>query len=89
MQVVYARYRFTDGASARVALDTDISVVAVNPARLSCPPRADSLPWAVFEYKGQGTDLPARLRPVTRLGARRSAFSKYLACYEHVTRRIA
>jgi VTC domain len=89
MQMVYARHRFTDGASARVALDTDISVVAVNPARLSCPPRADSLPWAVFEYKGHGADLPARLGPVTRLGARRSAFSKYLACYEHVTRRIA
>jgi hypothetical protein len=88
MQVVYARHRFTDGASARVALDTDISVEAINPARLSCPPRADSLPWAVFEYKGHGVDLPARLAPVTRLGARRFAFSKYLACYEHVTRRV-
>jgi hypothetical protein len=88
MRVVYARHRFTDARSARVAVDTDIAVVAVNPARLSCPPRPDSLPWVVFEYKGHGADLPAWLAPVTRLGARRSAFSKYLACYEHVTRRI-
>ena len=53
MQVIYARDRFTDAGPARIALDTDISIVAVNPERLSCPPRADSLPWAVFEYKGR------------------------------------
>jgi VTC domain len=88
LRVVYTRSRFTDARTARLAMDTDISVAAVNPARLSCPPRIESLPWAVFEYKGHGADLPAQLAPVTRLGARRSAFSKYLACYEHVTRRI-
>jgi hypothetical protein len=89
MRVVYTRYRFTDGHSARLALDTDVAAVAVNPGRLSSPARPDPLPWAVFEYKGREAGLPARLAPVTRLGARRSAFSKYVACYEHVTRRIA
>jgi len=40
----------------------------------------------VFEYKGVGRDLPARLAPVTRFGARRGSMSKYLACYQLVTR---
>jgi hypothetical protein len=88
MRVVYARYRFTDARRARIAIDTGITVAAVNPGRLSCPPRLDSLPWAVFEYKGPGADLPPELAPITRLGARRTAFSKYLACYAHVTRRL-
>ena len=33
-------------------------------------------------------NFPAWLAPVTRFGARRTSFSKYLACYEHVTRHI-
>jgi hypothetical protein len=88
MRLAYARYRFVDPFGARVSLDTGIAVQAVNTARLHAAARADVLPWAVFEYKGQVPDLPAHLAAVTRFGARRSAFSKYLACYEHVTRQV-
>ena len=86
MRLAYARFRFVDAAGARISVDTGIVVKEVNPRRLHATARADALPWAVFEYKGQGLDLPAHLGPVARFGARRSAFSKYLACYEHVTR---
>lgn len=88
MRLAYARYRFADTGGGRVTFDTDIAVEAVNPARLHAPARHGSLPCSVFEYKGHGPDLPLHLAPVTRLGGRRSSFSKYLACYEHVTRQI-
>jgi hypothetical protein len=86
LRLAYARYRYVDAAGARISLDAGIVVQAVNPARLHAPARPDALPYAVFEYKGHGLDLPVHVAPVTRLGARRSAFSKYLACYQHVTR---
>ena len=40
----------------------------------------------VFEYKSRSFDLPPHLGPIVRFGARRTAFSKYLACYQAVTR---
>ena len=86
MRLSYARYRFVDALGARVSMDGTIAVEAVNPGRLHAPARMDTLPWSVFEYKGHQPDLPPHLAAVTRFGARRSAFSKYLACYEHVTR---
>lgn len=86
LRLTYARYRYTDGAAGRLALDTDLTVDAVNPARVASPARRDPLPLAVFECKAAGQDLPARLAPLVRFGARRSSFSKYLACYQHVTR---
>jgi hypothetical protein len=86
MRLAYARHRFLDGTGARISVDTGILVKEVNPGRLHATARPDALPWAVFEYKGQRLDLPAHLGAVARFGARRSAFSKYLACYEHVTR---
>jgi VTC domain len=85
LRLAYARHRYLDARGARISLDAGIVVQAVNPARLHAPARPDPLPHAVFEYKGHGPDLPAHVAPVTRLGARRSAFSKYLACYQHVT----
>jgi hypothetical protein len=88
IRLAYARYRFVDPRGARISLDTEIAVQAVNPARLHAPVRRGSLPHSIFEYKGHGPELPAHLAPVTRLGARRTAFSKYLACYEHVTRQV-
>jgi hypothetical protein len=86
LRLSYARYRFVDAFGGRVSVDSTIAVDAVNPGRVHAPARMDTLPWSVFEYKGHQPDLPAFLAPVTRFGARRSAFSKYLACYEHVTR---
>ena len=86
LRLAYARHRYVDARGARISLDAGIVVQAVNPARLHAPARRDALRYAVFEYKGHGQDVPAHVAPVTRLGARRSAFSKYLACYQHVTR---
>jgi len=88
MRLAYARSRFVDSLGARVSLDTGIAVQAVHTGRLHAPARPDVLPWTVFEYKGQVPDLPVHLSVITRFGARRSAFSKYLACYEHVTRQV-
>jgi hypothetical protein len=86
MRLQYGRWRFLDRPGARITLDTDIAVIDVNPARLQAPVRLGTLPVAVFEYKGTAPDLPRHLAPLARLGARRTAFSKYLVCYEHVTR---
>jgi hypothetical protein len=86
LRLAYTRHRYVDARGARLSLDAGIVVQAVNPARLHAPPRPDPLPYAVFEYKGLGVDVPAHVAPVTRLGARRAAFSKYLACYQHVSR---
>jgi hypothetical protein len=41
---------------------------------------------AVFEYKSRSFELPSHLAPIVRFGGRRTAFSKYLACYQAVTR---
>jgi hypothetical protein len=88
MRLAYARHRFVDPRGARISLDSDIGVQAVNPARLHAPARRGSLAYSILEYKGHGPQLPAHLAPMTRLGARRTSFSKYLACYEHVTRQV-
>jgi hypothetical protein len=88
LRLAYARHRFVDRLGARVSVDTEIVVQAVNHARLHAPARLGALAWAVFECKGRSANLPAHLAPIARFGARRSSFSKYLACYEHVTRRV-
>jgi hypothetical protein len=84
--LTYTRHRFDDPASgARVTIDSDIRAAGVNVAMVPghAPVALDNL---VFEYKGGAFDLPAHLAPVVRFGARRQAFSKYLACYQAVTR---
>jgi hypothetical protein len=86
LQLAYARHRFVDAFGARVSVDTEIEVRAVSHARLRVPGPPGVLRWSVFEYKGHAANLPPHLAPVARFGARRAAFSKYLACYEHVTR---
>jgi hypothetical protein len=84
----YARYRFVDpAAAAHVTVDEGIRVTATNGHRLV--PHADgALPIAVFEWKGGRPDLPWYLGSVVQFGARRGAFSKYLACYQLVTRLV-
>lgn len=84
--LTYTRHRFDDPASgARVTIDSAIQAVGVNLAMVAghVPVGLDEV---VFEYKGGGFDLPAHLGPIVRFGARRKAFSKYLACYQAVTR---
>ena len=86
LRLRYVRHRLLDAASrTRVTVDEGVTVDALNPARLHGRIPA-TMPWAVFEYKGAGCDLPPRLAPITRFGARRGSQSKYLACYQLVTR---
>ena len=80
------RHRYVDVVSdARITIDSDIQAAAVNIAMVSgyAPVAIDAL---VFEYKSRSFDLPTHLHGLIRFGARRQAFSKYLACYQAVTR---
>jgi hypothetical protein len=81
----YVRHRFVDPrTSSRLTVDEAISVDRVNPQRLRGR-SSGRLPVAVVEYKGRHVDLPGHLAALLRFDARRSAFSKYLACWQHVT----
>ena len=84
--VRYVRHRFTEAAhAARVTIDEGIGLdrLNANRARGRMP---GVFPHAVFEYKGRLADPPPALLPVVRFGARRGSSSKYLACYQHLTR---
>ena len=86
LTLTYTRHRFDDPApGARVTIDSDIRATGVNVAMVQghAPVALDDV---VFEYKGGSFDLPEHLSPIVRFGARRTAFSKYLACYQAVTR---
>ena len=75
----YVRARYFDGQSGtRVALDRDLAVTEAHPA-LRPRPLPTELPWAVVEWKGTSPELSSSLRALTRFGARRHSFSKYLA----------
>ena len=86
--LTYARYRFVDSAAAaHVTVDEGIRVTATNTARLTYH-GVDAPGVAVLEWKGHAPDLPPHLAPAVRFGARRASFSKYLACYQLVTRLV-
>ena len=88
VQLKYRRDRFVEPASrARVSLDGDIAATEVNPAICSV---ADPSPLrvAVLEVKGGVDELPLALRPMLQLGARKTSFSKFMAVYLHMTRRV-
>jgi hypothetical protein len=79
--VRYLRRRFVEPLSgSRVALDTAISVERVNRRFLGYvhPVPLDA---TVVEVKNRSGELPASLRSLLRLGARRASFSKYGACF--------
>lgn len=79
--VRYLRRRFVEPLTgSRVALDTAISVDRVNRRFLGY---VHPLPLAatVVEVKNRTGELPANLRSLLRLGARRASFSKYQACF--------
>ena len=83
LRIRYTRDRFVDRATGvRISLDTRITVPAVNRELV---PSVNPLPLhtAVVEVKGQVTELPPILRNLTALGGRKTAFSKYRACYDH------
>jgi hypothetical protein len=80
----YLRCRYSDRTGARVTLDSDIRIEALNRSLLATPVPPTALPTAVFEYKGRVMELPGYLKPVERFGARKGSFSKYLACFEHL-----
>ena len=86
LTVQYDRFRFVDRASGtRVSLDCAICCPATS-RRVTTAPNPRPLDLAVLEVKGRTPMLPVSLQPLTALGARRASFSKYFACYRHVTR---
>ena len=88
MLIRYRRDRFVEPLSrSRVSLDADIAAAAVNPTFVSA---ADCTPLgtAVLEVKGTSDELPWRCARSCTSAARKSSFSKFLAVYAHVTRRI-
>ena len=88
MLIRYRRDRYTEPASqSRISLDSDISAAAVNPAMV---PTADLSPLrtAVLEAKGPGDELPRALHALLGFGIRKQSFSKFLAVYAHMTRRV-
>ncbi len=88
LQIRYRRDRFIEPVSrARVSLDGDIAATAINPAIFSFADYS-AIESAVLEVKGHADHLPIALHPLLQLGARKASFSKFLAIYAHVTRRI-
>jgi hypothetical protein len=79
LRMRYVRSRFLDLVTpTRIALDRNITVTAVHP-RLAAGPLPAVLQSAIVEWKGPSPELPPALRVLTRLGARRQSYSKYLA----------
>lgn len=84
-QISYTRRRFIDPLTgARLCVDQDIHVPRTNPLMIS-KTRPTFLPVGVIEYKQKGDDLPDWLTQINTFQGRRMAFSKYLACFQHIT----
>ena len=80
IEISYRRFRYIDPLSgARLSLDTDISALRRNIAP-NYRRAAQLLPVAVFECKEKTGLLPEWLHQITAFGAKKAAFSKYLAC---------
>ncbi len=85
-QISYTRRRFLDPLSgARLSVDYDINVPRVNPMVVKGRSNPLILKTAVFEYKSDKTGIPDFLQPITSFGCRKSSFSKYSTCYQHIT----
>lgn len=88
-RIDYRRMRFVEPATrANLCLDYDIHVPCSN-RRLVRHHDPRRLGQGVFEIKGRSAALPPALRPLVKLGCRKQAFSKYLACYERLTDAMA
>jgi len=86
-QITYKRFRYIDPYSgSRICFDFDIYSPRTN--RIMTPYTGSAmLQTAVFEVKGGESELPVSLYPLTDMGLRKAAFSKYSACYQKLTRR--
>ena len=85
-KIDYKRLRFIEPLKGvRLSLDYDICTPAINWQML---PRTNpfQLQTAVFEMKGNLTQLPDILHQLTALGCRKESFSKYSACYKKIMR---
>ncbi len=82
--ITYKRRRFIEiMTGARLSIDYDISAPCVNRQVLTRQNPA-RLQNAVFELKGNLTELPDVLTQLTALGCRKESFSKYLNCYKNI-----
>lgn len=86
-QISYRRLRYIDPyTGSRICFDYDIS--APRASRIMMPYLGSTtLQTAVFEIKGPESELPSSLYPLTDMGLKKSAFSKYSACYQKLARR--
>jgi hypothetical protein len=88
--IQYERARFVDPVHhVRVSVDNQISVPRINSSLLcrrnSFEGSSSSLNMAVLEIKGNVENLSGFLHYITAIGGKKSSFSKYLACYQHIT----
>ena len=80
-KITYKRRRFVEPVTgARLSIDYDISAASVNRQMLTRR-NPHRLSKAVFELKGDATELPDVLHQLTALGCRKESFSKYGICY--------
>lgn len=86
-QISYRRHRYIDPyTGSRICFDYHISAPRTN--RMMMPyVSSEVLQTAVFEIKGPESELPSSLYPLTDMGLKKSAFSKYSSCYHKLTRR--
>lgn len=85
IQIDYTRLRFVDPLSgARLSVDHSIRVTRCNPLMLARS-RPQPLDVGVFELKEKSGRLPDWLHQLSAFGCRRTAFSKYSACWQQVT----
>jgi len=85
-KITYKRLRFIEPVTgARLSFDYDICAPEVN---WQMVPRINPfrLQEAVFELKGNLTQLPETLHQLTALGCRKQSFSKYSMCYQKIMR---
>ncbi len=85
-QISYKRLRFLEPTTgARICIDYDICAPRTNRIML---PKANpfNIQTCVFEIKSHLPELPASLYPLTDMGCKKSAFSKYSACYQKIMR---
>ena len=88
MKIQYLRNRYLDRVTgSRISIDRDIRISETNPLMLPSQ-FAGNLKNAVFELKGADHTLPANLHQLTAFGCRKSSFSKYSECYNHIKRNV-
>jgi hypothetical protein len=84
MTIRFRRRRYVDPISgARVSIDDEIAVSAVNP-RFFRGCRPGPLPFSVIEVKGPACRLPPTLSGMLAPGLTRASVSKYAECYRHL-----